>query len=125
MIFVPNLFQKKYPPENNPHPKGDGAGSLSIYGEKFEDENFTLKHTHAGLLSMANNGPHTNGCQFFIMHQDNLLPKNYVIFGKVVTGMEIVDKIAEAPTVPGGEGSRPVNPVSIKTIELISGEGVN
>ena len=74
---------------------------------------------------MANSGPNPNGSQFFIMHQDNPLPKNYVIFGKVIAGMETVDKIAESSTIPGGEGSKPVNPVSIKTIDLISGEGVN
>ena len=59
------------------------------------------------------------------MHQDNPLPKNYVIFGKVISGIETVDKIAEAPTVPGGEGSKPVNPAAIKTIDLVSSGGVN
>ena len=102
-------------------PKGDGTGGP---GYSFADEPFESEYTR-GTVAMANSGPNTNGSQYFIMHQDNLLPKNYVIFGKVVTGMEIVDKIAEAPTVPGGEGSRPVNPASIKTIELISNEGVN
>ena len=102
-------------------PKGDGTGGP---GYSFADEPFAGEYTR-GTVAMANSGPNTNGSQFFIMHQDNPLPKNYVIFGKVISGMEIVDKIAEAPTVPGGEGSRPVNPVSIKTIELISGEGVN
>ncbi|MBI5356178.1 peptidylprolyl isomerase [Candidatus Collierbacteria bacterium] len=102
-------------------PKGDGTGGP---GYSFADEPFEGEYTR-GIVAMANAGPNTNGSQFFIMHQDNPLPKNYVIFGKVVAGMETVDKIAEAPTVPGGEVSRPINPVSIKTIELISGEGVN
>lgn len=102
-------------------PKGDGTGGP---GYTFADEPFEGEYTK-GTVAMANAGPNTNGSQFFIMHQDNPLPKNYVIFGKVITGIETVDKIAEAPTVPGGEGSRPVNPVSITNIELINGEGVN
>ena len=102
-------------------PKGDGTGGP---GYTFADEPFEGEYTR-GTVAMANSGPNTNGSQFFIMHQDAALQKDYVIFGKVMTGMETVDKIAQAPTIPDGEGSRPVNPVSIKTIELISGEGVN
>ena len=102
-------------------PQGNGSGGP---GYNFADEPFTGEYSR-GTVAMANSGPNTNGSQFFIMHQDNPLPKNYVIFGKVIAGMETVDKIAEAPTIPEGEGSRPVNPVSIKTIELINSEGVN
>ena len=102
-------------------PNGNGSGGP---GYSFADEPFEGEYTR-GTVAMANSGPNTNGSQFFIMHQDNPLPKNYVIFGKVISGMETVDKIAESSTIPDGEGSRPVNPVSIKTIELISGEGVN
>ncbi|GAJ02970.1 unnamed protein product, partial [marine sediment metagenome] len=74
-----------------------------------------------GTIAMANSGPNTNGSQFFIMHQDYNLPKNYVIFGKVIEGMSIVDKIAEAPVNQGamGESSTPVNPVTIKSIEIL------
>ncbi|KAF7721135.1 cytochrome P450 monooxygenase 7 [Apophysomyces ossiformis] len=48
--------------------KGDGTGSISIYGERFEDENFSVKHNQAGLLSMANSGPNTNGCQLILQY---------------------------------------------------------
>mgnify|MGYP001066445064 CR=1 FL=1 len=70
---------------------------------------------------MANSGPNTNGSQFFIMHQDYDLPKNYVIFGKVIEGMGVVDKIAEAPVSQGamGESSTPISPVTIKSIEIL------
>ena len=69
---------------------------------------------------MANAGPNTNGSQFFIMHQDYPLPKNYVIFGQVVEGLDVVDKIATAETKigMGGEKSTPVNPVKIENVEI-------
>ena len=53
------------------------------------------------------------------MHKDYDLPKNYVIFGKVTEGLEIIDKIAQAPVKTGGEGSTPVNPVTIGSIEIL------
>ncbi|MEK9167620.1 MAG: peptidylprolyl isomerase [Patescibacteria group bacterium] len=81
-------------------PNGNGSGGVSIYGAKFEDElnpNATSYKTGylEGVLAMANAGPNTNGSQFFIMLANNTsLPKNYTIFGKVTSGLDVVHKIA-------------------------------
>lgn len=95
-------------------PQGTGMGGP---GYKFSDEEFEGEYVR-GTIAMANSGPNTNGSQFFIMHQDNGLPKNYVIFGKVISGMETVDKIATAQvkTSMSGENSSPVVPVKIQTM---------
>lgn len=96
-------------------PSGNGTGGP---GYAFADEPFTGEYTK-GTVAMANAGPNTNGSQFFIMHADYPLPKNYVIFGHVTSGLDIVDAIATAATKPGGEGSTPVDPVKVLSVDII------
>lgn len=98
-------------------PTGTGMGGP---GYKFADEPFTGEYDR-GVVAMANSGPNTNGSQFFIMHASVPLPKNYVIFGKVVEGLDVLDKIAEAPVKSSvtGEASTPLSPVKILGVVVV------
>ena len=98
-------------------PLGNGTGGP---GYKFDDEPFDGSYTR-GTIAMANSGPNTNGSQFFIMHKDYPLPKNYVIFGRVIKGLETVDKIAQAPVTQSatGENSTPVKPVVVRSVTIL------
>ena len=92
--------------------KGDGTGSISIYGTTFADEPFVGKHTGAGLLSSANSGPDTNGCQFFVTcAKTEWLDGKHVVFGRVLgDGLLVVRKIENVAT---GGGNKPKLPVVI------------
>ena len=97
-------------------PDGNGMGDP---GYKFDDEQFEGEYTR-GTVAMANSGPNTNGSQFFIMHADVTLPKSYIIFGKVVEGLDVVDAIAESEVEFSltGETSTPVEPTVVESVEV-------
>lgn len=98
-------------------PTGTGTGGP---GYRFDDELNPATESYRngykrGVVAMANAGPNTNGSQFFIMHQDYPLPNNYTIFGHVVEGIEVVDAIANAPTLPG---DRPAQEIVMEQVAV-------
>lgn len=107
-------------------PTGSGAGGSSIYGSTFEDElnpnTLSYKEGYVrGVVAMANRGPNTNSSQFFILLGNApQLPKNYTIFGKVIKGMNVVDKIASQKITPqmGPNDGRPVEPVAMDKVTI-------
>jgi len=104
---------------------GDGRGGESIYGDKFKDENFKLKHTVPGLLSMANAGPDTNGSQFFITTVvTSWLDGKHVVFGKVEDGMELVKRI-EAMGSQSGKTSKVIKIADSGELPLETTEETN
>ena len=103
--------------------RGDGRGGESIYGTKFADENFTVRHTAPGFLSMANSGRNTNGSQFFITtvatpHLDG----KHVVFGKVVEGMDVV-KAIESKGSRGGTTSARITIADCGELPMTAGSG--
>lgn len=97
---------------------GDGTGGKSIEGEKFDDENLSLKHNRRGLLSMANSGPNTNGSQFFITFgKAEHLDGKHVIFGEIADGFSVLDKIEKIQT---DETDAPIPLLYIKNSGIIN-----
>lgn len=95
-------------------PTGTGTGGPGYaFADELNPNTLSYKNGYKrGVVAMANAGPNTNGSQFFIMHADTPLPNNYTIFGQVVRGLDVVDKIATAPVA----GDRPLSPVKMITV---------
>src|SRR5215510_1455792 len=101
-------------------PLGEGYGGESAWGGRFDDEIDRMSDLYAGVyekgtVAMANAGPNTNGSQFFIMHVDYGLPPSYTKFGKVIEGLDVVDKIAEVETNPN---DKPLDPVVMNRVYI-------
>ena len=97
-------------------PSGTGHGDYGKFpGYEFEDELNNQRPYEKGILAMANRGPNTNGSQFFIMHVDYPLPYSYTIFGQVVDGFDVIDKIASVDT---DSADKPTTDVVISTVEV-------
>ena len=100
-------------------PSGTGHGEMGKYpGYDFEDELDNPMNYEKGIVAMANRGPNTNGSQFFIMHEDYPLPYQYTIFGKVTSGLDVVDAIGNVQT---GENDKPNEDVVILNIQITNG----
>ncbi|TBU10717.1 peptidyl-prolyl cis-trans isomerase [Hamiltosporidium tvaerminnensis] len=101
----------------------DGRGSISIYGKQFEDENFMYKHDRVGLLSMANHGPDTNGCQYFItLGKAEWLDGKHVVFGEVLGEyLDVIKRISMVET--RGRDNRPTSMVSVVGCGFIKKSG--
>jgi cyclophilin family peptidyl-prolyl cis-trans isomerase len=100
-------------------PKGDGTGGPDEY--VVEAPASDTKYAR-GIVAMAKKGldaPGTSGSQFFIMQEYNAMPPEYAVLGQVESGMDIVDKIANAPVLSSREGSTPVTPVTVKSVTII------
>lgn len=97
----------------------NGTGGKSIYGSRFEDENFTLSHTKPGIVSMANAGPNTNGSQFFITTAEtDWLDGKHVVFGAVTDGMDVVKRIETL----GSQSGQPSQQVRIRDCGQLAAE---
>nr|XP_023025102.1 peptidyl-prolyl cis-trans isomerase-like 3 [Leptinotarsa decemlineata] len=99
-------------------PSGTGKGGSSIWGRKFEDEfKEQLKHNTKGIVSMANNGPNTNGSQFFFSYAPQPhLDLKYTVFGKVIDGLDTLDELEKVPVNP--KNFRPVNDIRINSVTI-------
>jgi cyclophilin family peptidyl-prolyl cis-trans isomerase len=106
-------------------PTGTGSGGQSAFGQSFKDELNADTQSYKtgyvkGVLAMANSGPNTNGSQFFILlgDQTSWMPHSYTIFGHVISGQDVVDKIGQLQTNPAGDG-KPLTPVVMESVKII------